>query len=740
MSYAVRGWHVFPVPPGEKKSYKSAKYSNGREWGATNDAKQIEKDFRRWPHANVGIVTGPKSGFFVVEADTPKGHAVDGIASLKALVRKHGPLPATLLAESPSGSVHYYFNYPAVVTIGNSTSKLAPGVDVRGDGGMVVAPPSRKPSGGQYRWLNKNAVANAPDWLIELCNGKDDEERKPNEKLEADDLDVLAAAVAVIPNDFPDYNGWKYFGMAIWGATRGSDYGFELFDKFSQRWTGGTYDKAATEKAWREITKGPPSKIGAGTIYHRANLAKPDWRKTKAGVSPDDFCAYMPQHVYIFKPTRESWPGSSVNSRLPPMPDGKKKFIPASLWLDRNQPVEQMTWAPGMPMLIRDRIVADGGWIDRAGVTCFNLYRPPAIELGDATKAGPWLAHVKKVYPSDTDHIVKYLAQRVQHPEIKPNHALVFGGEQGIGKDTILEPVKRAIGPWNFQEVSPQQTLGRFNGFVKSVILGINEARDLGEVDRFTLYDHTKSLTAAPPDVLRCDEKNLREHSVFNCCGVIYTTNHKTDGIYLPADDRRHYVAWSVLTREDFKQDYWITMWRWYDGGGDRHVAAYLTQLDISDFDPKAPPPKTEAFWAIVDANCPPEESELRDVLDKLENPDAVTIAEVAAACEHHDFAKWLEERKNRRTIPYRFEQCKYVPVRNAAAKEGLWIINGVRQAIYAKAALSLKARYAAAQDHKTALEKLEKEKKNEAQEWKDRVEKEKQRLQKLQNQRRRKT
>jgi hypothetical protein len=88
----------------------------------------------------------------------------------------------------------------------------------------------------------------------------------------------------------------------------------------------------------------------------------------------------------------------------------------------------------------------------------------------------------------------------------------------------------------------PQQMLGRFNGFVKSVILRVSEARDLGDVDRFAFYDHTKVYTAAPPDVLRVDEKYLREHYVLNCTGMIITTNHKADGIYLPADDRRHYV------------------------------------------------------------------------------------------------------------------------------------------------------------------------------------------------------
>src|SRR5262249_17999718 len=160
--------------------------------------------------------------------------------------------------------------------------------------------------------------------------------------------------------------------------------------------------------------------------------------------------------------------------------------------------------------------------------------------------AMPWLEHVHRLYSkADADHIIHWLAHRRQQPQRKINHALVLGGAQGIGKDTLLEPAKYAVGPWNFTEVTPQHLLGRVNGFVKSVILRISEPRDLGDINRFQFYDHIKIYTAAPPDVLRVDEKNLREHAVLNCCGVIITTNHKADGIYLPADDRRHYVAWS---------------------------------------------------------------------------------------------------------------------------------------------------------------------------------------------------
>jgi hypothetical protein len=57
-----------------------------------------------------------------------------------------------------------------------------------------------------------------------------------------------------------------------------------------------------------------------------------------------------------------------------------------------------------------------------------------------------------------------------------------------------------------------------------------------------------------------------------------------------PPDDRRHFVPWSPLGKEDFDPDYWNRLWRWYDAGGYAHVAAYLRSLNLTNFDPKAPP------------------------------------------------------------------------------------------------------------------------------------------------------
>ena len=123
-----------------------------------------------------------------------------------------------------------------------------------------------------------------------------------------------------------------------------------------------------------------------------------DAKDQNAGVALDDFVGFMAAHSYIYTPTGQMWPASSVNSRIAPVllvdedgepildGDRKEQYLSASAWLDKNRPVEQMTWAPGLPMLIEDRLVSNGGWIKRDGVTCFILYRPPLpLPYGDAS-------------------------------------------------------------------------------------------------------------------------------------------------------------------------------------------------------------------------------------------------------------------------------------------------------------------------------------------------------------------
>jgi hypothetical protein len=216
-----------------------------------------------------------------------------------------------------------------------------------------------------------------------------------------------------------------------------------------------------------------------------------------------------------------------------------------------------------------------------------------------------------------------------------------------------------------------------------------------------------KIVIASPPEVLRVNEKFLKEFYILNLCGVIITTNHKTDGVFLTADDRRHFVAWSILESSAFAEDYWKRMYRWLDSGGNERVAAHLAAVNLSKFDPKVPPQKTLAFWEIVNANRAPEDSELADVLDHLakaakkdgKSLDIVTLDQVAKHAEaiHPDLAMSLRDRTNYRSIPHRFEDCGYVAVANPNSKDSRWKIKGERYTIYGKASLTERDRIGAA-------------------------------------------
>jgi hypothetical protein len=422
-------------------------------------------------------------------------------------------------------------------------------------------------------------------------------------------------------------------------------------------------------------------------------------------VSLDTFYAFLPRHAYIYVPTGELWPATSVDARLPKI--GRCK---ASKWFDQNKAVQQITWSPGEPQIIKNKFLLGGGWKEYGGARCYNLYIPPLVNGGDAAQAKRWIEHAAFVYPDTHSEIIRFLAFKAQHPEIKINHALVLGGVPGIGKDTLVEPARRAVGYWNTKTVQPPALLGRFNGFLKSVFLFISEARDLGEINRYQFYEHLKPIVAAPPETIEIDEKNLREYSIPNLVAVVVTTNHK-DAIAVPPDDRRYLVNWSPRVQADFLEQYWRDLWSWYEDGGFDHVAAYLRGLDLSDFNPKSPPPKTTAFWEFVDASRAPENAELADILDALGNPRAVTAASVLNKAEEltpvdkkrdgqplpGTFAHWLTERKNRKQIARRFADCGYVPVQNPDTADRLWRIDEKRQIVFARQELTARDQLAAA-------------------------------------------
>lgn len=138
-----------------------------------HDATIVEEEVRNYftgePDANIGIRTGAESGVVVVDVDPRHG----GLASLREMQAKYGALPPTVVVRTGGQGWHYYFRHPGG-HLGNRQAVL-PGIDVRGDGGYVVAPPSNHVA-GDYAFepgygFNEIAVAEMPAWLRELVTG-----------------------------------------------------------------------------------------------------------------------------------------------------------------------------------------------------------------------------------------------------------------------------------------------------------------------------------------------------------------------------------------------------------------------------------------------------------------------------------------------------------------------------------------------------------------------------------------
>lgn len=173
LEYAKRGWYVLPLYTTLETGMcscgnddcqsigKHPRISNGCK-GATKDEAIIEQWWKTWPDANIGIATGTVSGFVVLDVDPDR----DGDKTLTELEQVSGDVPETLQSRTGSGGVHYLFLQPETV-IKNSANKLGDGLDIRGEGGYIVAPPSLHRSGERYKWKNDNALLPMPAWMID---------------------------------------------------------------------------------------------------------------------------------------------------------------------------------------------------------------------------------------------------------------------------------------------------------------------------------------------------------------------------------------------------------------------------------------------------------------------------------------------------------------------------------------------------------------------------------------------
>jgi len=155
LRYARRDHAVFPCEPFGKRPLTPHGLLD-----ASSDPTVVKRWWQTWPDANIALPTGRESCLVVLDVDGDEGSE-----SLRVLERTHEPLPQTASVVTPRAGQHFYFRHRGI-EIRNSAGLLGRGLDVRADGGYVIAPPSIGRNGRRYEPDERAPLAQLPAWLL----------------------------------------------------------------------------------------------------------------------------------------------------------------------------------------------------------------------------------------------------------------------------------------------------------------------------------------------------------------------------------------------------------------------------------------------------------------------------------------------------------------------------------------------------------------------------------------------
>ena len=697
--YVQQGWAVFPLHsikdgkctcgvPECVDAGKHPRVQRGLKEASKDAAKIAEWFGEGAPLSNVAIATGLVSGVTVIDVDIGPGKM--GADTWGDLTREKGE-PNTLMAKTGSGGLHAFFAYNSVLkTKGNALGK---GVDVRNDGGYVVVAPSRHRSGGSYAWIDARASVEPLPAHLTVKKETRGRPRKEDYHRSKYSIEQVRRMLEAIPSD--DRDDWRNFGVILGREFNRSDDAWQLYIDWSEKGggkKGRNHDEIMREAFYELSQQNVENGRTIGTIVRAA--MEHGWAPQLGEVPLERFVYFGPGNNFIYRPTISHWQAAAVDAAVSPL-NVEGKVVKASDWLKINQLATSMTSEPNLEDdYVKGFDARDGRLIEVEGAALFNTYRRPTIELGEARFAGKFVEHVRRCFPkpsprkneaSDADQFLDYMAHRAQKPGEKPRFALLLAGEQGTGKDTCVEFCVPAIGAWNMANIEPAALESNFNEYEAKTLVRISETANLHELNKWAFNEQTKVLIAGNPDASEINPKYGQKYSIRKYCGVILTTNHLATGIYIPPGDRRYDVLESATAAEmgipedDDKRAYFADLWGWFNNGGDRHVAAFLMERDISKFDPNVGQRKTAAHKAVVAAGFRSDEW-LDDALEKIGRPQAARADWVINAAVDAG----LKANEIRPKFAGAMARAGYAVFHNPEAKDGRWKISkGVNVLIY---------------------------------------------------------
>lgn len=243
LALVERGFAVFPLQPGDKNPLGGHGFLD-----ATRDEDHVRYWWRKTPDANIGVATGPRSGVWVLDVDTK--HGLPGNEFIEQSERDGRSLYSGLMVRTATGGLHLYYRWPEGRVVRNSTSRVAKAVDVRGDGGYVVAAGSVRP-GGVYVAELDGEPWDAEGWLLDLAAPNNMPAPKPAPPVldvrgEADRARAFLERLAGWRVD--DYDAWVRVGMALAGL--GAE-GLALWEWWSSR--SSKYKQGECARKWKSF-------------------------------------------------------------------------------------------------------------------------------------------------------------------------------------------------------------------------------------------------------------------------------------------------------------------------------------------------------------------------------------------------------------------------------------------------------------------------------------------------------
>jgi hypothetical protein len=276
------------------------------------------------------------------------------------------------------------------------------------------------------------------------------------------------------------------------------------------------------------------------------------------------------------------------------------------------------------------------------GIVYGNTWCASKVSTGTPGDCSRWLDHWDAMgWGEHRKHHLQWMAYTLKHPEDKINHILLLGGEEGTGKDFILQPLIEAMGDY-CTEIQGDDLLSNHNEYLLSTkYLNINETELGDHREAKAISNKLKPLAAAPPRTLRMNPKGITAINVTNILNATMTTN-STLPIQLNGPSRRFYATWTDLSIRDENEEvtpdwikYWTDRWTWMNAGGHAHCIHYLlNEVDISKFNPGAPPPMTDFLRNIREASKSPVqqtiEAFIRNRVGAFQS-DLITASEMAS-------------------------------------------------------------------------------------------------------------